>query len=297
MTSNSSGTLAFSSFPAPSLSGAEILSFQANRVTDYTRSISMGMQMNHGAVDIQAASFCNASIAHTHLGLNDKVNSYWTSCSQGDHQSMMLAQRFPEAFDGIAASASAINWSGIFVGDLWARVIMNTMNIYPHMCEMQAITAAVITACDANDGLVNGIIADPDSCGFDPTTLVGTTINCTEIGENFTISSGAAYLTQDMWDSPRKSDNSSLFLVKAYALFNQVTTHLQEDHLLLPNVQATELTFHNFVPVDDNFSLAMGWLMVSSLLTQPRAIKIPLPRSSQTRPGAFPADTFDTMRA
>ncbi|TGO14713.1 hypothetical protein BTUL_0049g00220 [Botrytis tulipae] len=278
MSFNPSAALAYSSLPAPSLFGVEILPFQANQVTNYTRTISMGLYMNYGAVNIQAASFCNFYIVYTHPGLNDTVNvqvylpstewngrmqaigaamgegygllspgnrnrnllqnlaltslndlaiigkditnkyygtpplySYWTGCSQGGRQGMMLAHRFPESFDGIAASAPAINWSRIFVGDLWAHVIMNTMNIYPRMCEMQAITAAAITACDANDGLADGIIADPDSCGFDPTTLFGTTINCTEIGENFTISSGAAYLAQTRWNGPRKSDNSSLF--------------------------------------------------------------------------------------
>ncbi|KAM0147980.1 hypothetical protein ACHAQE_010049 [Botrytis cinerea] len=312
MSFNSSAALACSSLPAPNVFGAEILSFEANQVTNYTRSIGMGLYLNHGAVDIQAASFCNVSVAYTHPGTNDTVNvqvylpstewngrmqaiggngwqaglnyvssagmaaamgegyvslstdaglgtaddaswgllspgnpnrylmqnlastslndlsiigknltnsyygtppvySYWTGCSQGGRQGMMLAQRFPEAFDGIVASAPAINWSKMFVADLWAAVVMNTMNIYPRMCEMQAITKAAITACDGNDGLVDGIIADPDSCDFDPTTLIGTTINCTETGKNFTISSGAAYLTQTMWDGPKKSDNSSLW--------------------------------------------------------------------------------------
>jgi hypothetical protein len=51
----------------------------------------------------------------------------------------------------------------------------------------------------------------PDACNFNPRSLVGTTINCTETGQNVTISSGAAILTQAMWDGPQKSDNSSLW--------------------------------------------------------------------------------------
>ncbi|KAF7911655.1 uncharacterized protein EAE98_011919 [Botrytis deweyae] len=355
MSFNPSAALACSSLPAPSLFGAEILSFQANQVTNYTRTISMGLYMNHGAVDIQAASFCNVSIAYTHPGLNDTVNvqvylpstewngrmqaiggngwqaglkyvalagmaaamgkgyvslstdaglgssdsatwgllspgnpnrnllqnlastslndlaiigkditnkyygtppvySYWTGCSQGGRQGMMLAQRFPEAFDGIAASSPAINWSGLFVGDLWAHVIMNTMNIYPHMCEMQAITAAAIKACDANDGLVDGIIADPDSCNFDPTSLVGTTINCTEIGENFTISPGAAYLTQAMWDGPRKSDNSSLFFGQ------QIGTVLSSDDLSAGGSLALTTCSSNETCTADPLSLLLPWI-------------------------------------
>ncbi|KAK6221682.1 hypothetical protein QIS74_04554 [Colletotrichum tabaci] len=139
------------------------------------------------------------------------VHSYFSGCSQGGRQGMMLAQRYPEAFDGIAASAPAINWSELFVGDLWANIIMNTEGIFPRACEMQAINEAVIKSCDANDGLVDGLIADPDSCDFDPLTLVGTSINCTETGKDMTISAGAAHLTQQLWDGPKKADNTSMW--------------------------------------------------------------------------------------
>ncbi|THV44217.1 hypothetical protein BGAL_0699g00020 [Botrytis galanthina] len=142
----------------------------------------------------------------------------------------------------------------MFVGDLWAHVIMNTSNIYPHMCEMQVITAAAIEACDANDGLVDGIITDPDSCDFDPTTLVGTTINCTEIGENFTISSGAAYLTQAMWDGPRKSDNSSLFFGQ------KIGTVLSSDDTSAGGSLALTTCSGNGTCTADPLSLLLPWI-------------------------------------
>ncbi|KAF7882909.1 hypothetical protein EAF00_011398 [Botryotinia globosa] len=185
------------------------------------------LQQNLASTSFNDLAIIGKDITKKHYG-TPPVYSYWTGCSQSGCQGMMLAQKFREAFDEIAASTLAINWSGIFVGDLWTHVIMNTVNIYPHMCKMQANTAAALTACDANDDLVDGIIADPDSCDFDPTTLVGTTINCTEIGGNFTISSGAAYPTQAMWDGPRMSDNSTV-------LSNDDTS--AGDHLLLPHVQ------------------------------------------------------------
>ncbi|KAF7933271.1 hypothetical protein EAE99_003156 [Botrytis elliptica] len=423
MSFNPSAALACSSLPAPSLFGAEILSFQANQVTNYTRTISMGLYMNHGAVDIQEPSFCNVSIAYTHPGLNDTVNvqvylpstewngrmqaiggngwqaglnyvalagmaaamgegcvslstdaglgtsdsatwgllspgnpdlnllqnlastslndlaiigkditnkyygtppvySYWTGCSQGGRQGMMLAQRFPEAFDGIAASSPAINWSGIFVGDLWAHVIMNTMNIYPHMCEMQAITAAAIKACDANDGLVDGIIADPDSCNFDPKSIVGTTINCTEIGENFTITPGAAYLTQAMWDGPRNNgtctaDPLSLLLpwIAKFVRKDDNTdtsniTRQEFDQLYHSSINEWSSIIGTNDPDVSQFRARGGKLLTYHGLADDsvtaldpnvhefyRVFMAPGVAHCLGGPGAFPADTFDTMRA
>ncbi|KAI0138182.1 tannase and feruloyl esterase [Hypoxylon sp. NC0597] len=127
--------------------------------------------------------------------------SYWNGCSQGGRQGLMLAQRYPTAYDGIAAGAPAIYWTEFFSAVQWPQQFMNMLGSYPHGCEIDAITAAAISTCDELDGVLDGIIAEPDAClgAFDPFRLVGQTANCNETGGSIQISATAAAVVNATW--------------------------------------------------------------------------------------------------
>jgi feruloyl esterase len=122
--------------------------------------------------------------------------SYFSGCSQGGRQGMMLAQRYPDVFDGIAAAAPGINWNPLVVGGTYPDFLMGLYDAYPPSCEVAALTAAAIDACDGLDGFVDGVISDPDACDFDPVNLVGTTIECPGFGTERRVSLEAATIVQ-----------------------------------------------------------------------------------------------------
>ena len=48
---------------------------------------------------------------------------------------------------------------------------------FPPKCEIDALTDAVIKACDPMDGVTDGIISDPEACSFEPFSMVGVFVN------------------------------------------------------------------------------------------------------------------------
>jgi feruloyl esterase len=110
------------------------------------------------------------------------AKSYFAGCSTGGREAMLMTQRYPTYFDGVISGAPAMrtNFSGI--GDEWVATMLNTVapkNAQGVLQVRQALSDAdkklvidgALNACDANDGLKDGMIFDQLSCKFDPKVL------------------------------------------------------------------------------------------------------------------------------
>jgi tannase/feruloyl esterase len=98
--------------------------------------------------------------------------SYFSSCSNGGRQGLMEAQRFPQDYDGIIAGAPANYWTHLMAEAMWdVQAMLNDPASYIPASKIPAISNAVLAACDAQDGLKDGIITDPRECNFRPETL------------------------------------------------------------------------------------------------------------------------------
>ena len=98
--------------------------------------------------------------------------SYWNGCSAGGRQALKEAQRFPEDFDGILAGAPGYNWSGRAAHAVWvAQAVHRDQASYIPPYKYSLIHNAVLEACDALDGVKDGVLEDPTRCAFDPVVL------------------------------------------------------------------------------------------------------------------------------
>jgi feruloyl esterase len=108
--------------------------------------------------------------------------SYLVGCSNGGRDAMMAAQRFPDEFDGVVAGDPGFHLSAAAVGELWdtrqfVKVAPRDAQGRPILAEsfteseLRLVSQAVLQACDALDGLADGMINDAAACHFDPARL------------------------------------------------------------------------------------------------------------------------------
>ncbi|KAK1138414.1 hypothetical protein N8T08_002631 [Aspergillus melleus] len=128
--------------------------------------------------------------------------SYFNGCSGGGRQGLMIAQRYPDLYDGILSLAPAINFENFIPAGYWAQQVMKDLGVYPSPCEIDAFTKAAVKACDMLDGVRDGIISAPDLCHFNPHSVVGQSVSCND-STTQTLSTVGAYAVEAAWAGPR----------------------------------------------------------------------------------------------
>ncbi|MEO8258019.1 MAG: tannase/feruloyl esterase family alpha/beta hydrolase [Acidobacteriota bacterium] len=97
--------------------------------------------------------------------------AYWNGCSAGGRQALKEAQKYPADYDGIIAGSPGLDWTGRATAALRIALVTNDEAARIPAAKAQLIHAAVLEACDAIDGIKDGVLDDPKRCKFDPGTL------------------------------------------------------------------------------------------------------------------------------
>lgn len=116
-------------------------------------------------------------------------HSYWVGCSTGGRQGMVMSQHFPDSFDGIIAGDPVFDLEAINMAEAWSLQQFLAITpkpiqtnpaglplLYPALpkSDQELFTKALLQACDALDGKVDGVIDNQPACGktFKPSSFV-----------------------------------------------------------------------------------------------------------------------------
>jgi feruloyl esterase len=106
----------------------------------------------------------------------DTVYSYIMGCSNGGRDAMVASQRSPWLFDGVISQNPGFNLPQAGLAEAWNEQVLGTLSTskdvngqpfipdtFPQQ-DLQVASAAILSACDALDGLVDGIIDNYHAC-------------------------------------------------------------------------------------------------------------------------------------
>lgn len=135
-------------------------------------------RVNFGYLSVHRTAETAKAIVRSYYG-RDATRSYFGGCSRGGGQGLMEAQRFPDDFDGIVAGAPAYDWTGFS-----AQMIREAQAVFPDPRALtpmfsaetlKSVESQILDACDAMDGVKDGVIDDPRQCTLDVKSLKGLT--------------------------------------------------------------------------------------------------------------------------
>src|SRR5579862_2125827 len=108
--------------------------------------------------------------------------AYFMGCSNGGRQALLAAQRFPLEFDGVLSVAPAARVGTATISSVWETIAFS--EIAPKdpagrpilskafsNSDLAVLSKGVAEACDAKDGVKDGLIFNSKDCRFDPAVV------------------------------------------------------------------------------------------------------------------------------
>jgi hypothetical protein len=155
----------------------------------------------------QGAILFSKALATVYYAAEPQYN-YWNGCSTGGRQGYLLAQELGSELDGILANAPAIYWTRFQTAQMWGQIVMKdlTGGVIP-TAKQNFATSKATAACDALDGVTDGIIDDPRACTYsaanDPSAICAA--NGGTSADVSCLTPAQAQAMDKIWDGPRNA--------------------------------------------------------------------------------------------
>jgi hypothetical protein len=96
---------------------------------------------------------------------------YFAGGSTGGREALVVAQRWPTAFDGVISAYPAWNNMAEILDLGYLTQILSRPGAFPGPDKQKLLYDSVISACDGLDGLRDNVVSNPPACRFDPRVL------------------------------------------------------------------------------------------------------------------------------
>ncbi|KAJ9120083.1 hypothetical protein QFC22_002981 [Naganishia vaughanmartiniae] len=170
--------------------------------------------IDHAYRALHLTTVASKALTMEYYGNSGVIKSYYSGCSTGGRQGLKAMTMFPEDYDGVVIGSPANSFGRLMPWELHQSLVMQPVNstrwIPP--TTWTAIHEEVLKQCDGVDGVVDGILSDPEACNFVPESMT-----CKQ-GNN-----GTNCLTLDQLETFRKLyttyvDSEQNYIFSPYAL-------------------------------------------------------------------------------
>jgi hypothetical protein len=181
--------------------------FSGAFAADLNLRVDFGYASEH-ALAVAAKAIIAAFYGH------GPAESYYDGCSQGGHEALLEAQRYPADFNGIIAGAPASiltplnifyqGWNALANTGPGGQPILTAADLAP-------LHTAVVKACGtAQDGAEGGLIADPFACHWNPATIQ-CAAGQTSTAADFCLTAAQVTTVNKLYDGPTNSRGQLLY--------------------------------------------------------------------------------------
>jgi len=152
--------------------------------------------------------------------------SYFYGCSEGGREGMVFAQRFPELFDGIVAAAPGFALPKAAIAEAWdtqafAKLALRSdvidSSVIPIIArtfsdlDFALVADAVLAACDADDGVADGMVGDYHACTTKRVAPALSARTCHDAKTAACLSAAQVATLERVFAGPRNSRGEALY--------------------------------------------------------------------------------------
>jgi hypothetical protein len=186
-------------------------------------------RIDYGYNGIEQTATIAKQIIAEYYGQSAQYSYLW-GCSNGGRDGMVSSQKFPDTFDGIVSGNAGFDLPRAGIAEAWNEQVLaplatrTDVNGQPYIPDtfppqdLLVVSAVVLNACDALDGLVDGIVDNYPACTNEVVFPVLDAFTCSATGAHGNTPHGGTCLTaaqvsalKKLYGGPKNSKGQALY--------------------------------------------------------------------------------------